>query len=130
MKSFVLLLVAAVTLTACHESLEDRCAREAKEYTEKYCPAPGGKNLIIDSMAFDRTTHTLSYYYSLKGDIDNAAIIQKQKNFLHKQMLGVVRNATTMKTYKDAGYSFRYVYHSSKDKGQVLYDQTITKKEY
>jgi hypothetical protein len=37
---FVDLCDGRVSLTACHESLEDRDERECKEQTEKYCPVP------------------------------------------------------------------------------------------
>ena len=32
--------IFASLLVSCTESLEDKAAREAKEYTEKYCPTP------------------------------------------------------------------------------------------
>ena len=38
MKKFWILAAICTLLAGCRESLEDRCAREAKEYTEKNCP--------------------------------------------------------------------------------------------
>lgn len=35
-----LLFAASGFLVSCGESLEDRAAREAKEFTEKFCPTP------------------------------------------------------------------------------------------
>lgn len=40
MRKIMWLVMAAVLTTACQESLEERCEREAKEYTEKHCPIP------------------------------------------------------------------------------------------
>lgn len=128
MKKLILTMMAAATLTACQESLEDRCAREAKTYTEKKCPAPVGENTVIDSIAFDRQTHTMCYYYRLTGVADDSAIIAK--NDPYKLLLHEVRNATSTKDYKDAGYSFKYTYMSTKQAGRVLFEATFTPKDY
>ena len=67
MKKLWVLSAIMMLLTACQESLEDRCAREAKEYTRKNCPAKMDNNSILDSLTFERETHTLHYYYRLTG---------------------------------------------------------------
>ncbi len=46
----------ASLVVSCTESLEDKAAREAKEYTEKYCPTPYVNDSRTDSAAFDKTT--------------------------------------------------------------------------
>ena len=62
---------------SCQESLEDRCAREAKEYNDKKCPAKVLDGVTIDSLVFDRSTHTLNYYYTFSGMSDNKEMISK-----------------------------------------------------
>ena len=54
MKRTVFLLAIVALLVACQESLEDRCAREAKEYTEKKCPTLVIKDVTLDSLRFER----------------------------------------------------------------------------
>ena len=61
MKKIIGICMAAMMVAACQESLEDRCQREAKTYTEKHCPMPVGKDIVMDSMTFDKATHTISY---------------------------------------------------------------------
>ena len=39
-KKLIYIGIFASLLVSCTESLEDKAAREAKEYTEKYCPTP------------------------------------------------------------------------------------------
>ena len=75
-KLYILLLIGAV-LTACQESFEDRCEREAKDFTTKKCPAQINLNTRIDSMTFDKRTLTVSYYYTMSGSADNAMAIKK-----------------------------------------------------
>ena len=128
MKKIFWILAACLFLTACQETLEQRCAREAKEYTEKNCPAPIAKDVTIDSMSFDVATHTLTYSYTLSGVIDDSAVIRR--NNPTDQMLLQLRNATATKPYKDAGYTFRYIYYSKKNKGTKLFEATFLDKDY
>lgn len=113
---------------ACQESLDEKCARETKDYTEKKCPAPIGENLVIDSMTFDCSTHTLHYFYTLNISDDNETTIDYQdiRNLLLKQ----IRNATSIKEYKDAGYNFAYTYRSAKNRNKILFEATFTYNEY
>ena len=115
-------------LTACQESLEDRCARETKEYTRKNCPAKMDNNSILDSLTFERETHTLHYHYRLTGFADNDSIVEKldAANILKNEL----RNTTTLKLYKDNHYRFAYTYRSEKDPDKILLDLLFTDKDY
>ena len=128
MKKTVVLLLSIVLLTACQESLEDRCAREAKEFTEKNCPRAVDKEIVLDSMAFEKATHTISYLYTLMGTLDDPQRIDS-KHF-RELLLMEVKNSTNLKLYKDAGYSFRYCYYSEKENGTKLFEATFRKSDY
>lgn len=128
MKKMILSLAVLSMLAACHESLEDRCAREVKEYTQKKCPAMIAETVRIDSLAFEKDTHTVHYYYTLIGKVDNARVVAM--NNPRKSLIKEVKNATSMETYKDAGYSFSYTYWSESHPGQKLFETTITQKDY
>ena len=124
-----LVLTAASLLTiSCQESLEERAAREANDYTAKHCPAPVAKGVVMDSMTFTTDSHTFSYYYKLSGVIDDTAYIAR--NNPQKLLLQQVRNSTHLKLYKEAGYNFRYVYTSTKNSGTKLFDATYREKDY
>ncbi|MBQ7419267.1 MAG: hypothetical protein IJV17_00845 [Prevotella sp.] len=123
-----LLIIALLLVCSCQETLEERCAREAKEYSEKHCPAPIAPNVTIDSMSFDVPSHTLTYSYTLSGAADDTAVVRR--NDPKGQMLQYLKNATAMKPYKDAGYNFRYIYYSTKNKGQKIYEATFQEKDY
>lgn len=117
-----------LTITACQESLEDRCAREAKDYTAKKCPAPIGENITIDSLVFERSTHTMCYFYTLTGIADSKEAVDKSDP--RNVLLNGIKNSTSVKAYKDAGYNFKYTYYSAKEKGKVLYTVTFKKGDY
>lgn len=128
MKKTVVLLMGIMLLTACQESLEDRCAREAKEFTEKNCPRAVDKEIVLDSMTFEKSTHTISYLYTLMGTLDDPQRIDS-KHF-RELLLMEVKNSTNLKLYKDAGYSFRYCYYSEKENGTKLFEATFRKSDY
>lgn len=127
-KRLLLLPIAALTLAACQETLEERCVREAKTYTEKNCPANIDPNTTIDSMAFDVKSHTMCYYYTLSGPADSKEVMAKVNP--RKALLEVLRNSTSTKDYKDAGYNFKYIYRSKSKPGTVLFEATFTKNDY
>ena len=128
MKKVFVFACLALLFTACQESLEDRCAREAKAYTAKNCPAKMEENIIIDSLTFERATHTLHYYYRMTGiaDKEDALDTVAAKKILKDGL----KNTTSMKIYKDNDYNFAYTYHSSKDPKKVLFEVTFTKNDY
>lgn len=127
MKKICTLLIMTVLLTGCQETLEERAARESRDYTEKHCPAPIAYQVTMDSMTFDKASHTFSYYYSLNGTLDDSTYL-KQSN-PRDMLLQQVKNSTNLKIYKEADYSFRYVYNSTKNK-VTLFDVTFKQKDY
>ena len=129
MKGIVVTLMAgAMLLISCQESLEDRCAREAKEFTEKNCPRAVDKEIVLDSMTFEKATHTISYLYTLNGTLDDPQRIDS--THFRELLLMEVKNSTNLKLYKDAGYAFRYCYYSEKNNGTKLFEATFRESDY
>jgi hypothetical protein len=128
MKKILVFATLVLFIASCQESLEDRCAREAKQYTAKNCPVRMDKNIIMDSLTFEKATHTLHYYYRLTGlaDKDGALDSIDAKSLLKNEL----KNSTSMKTYKDNGYNFAYTYHSEKDPNKVVFEAIFTEKDY
>ncbi len=128
MKNWFLVVLFASILTSCQESLEDRCEREAKEYTRKNCPSQFDSNIRIDSLTFERETHTLHYYYTLIGQADSEQVMDQIDvvSVVKKEL----KNTTTMKVYKDNKYNFKYTYRSEKDPNRIWSEVTLTAKDY
>ena len=127
MKKFLFLASAAILLTACQESLEDRAAREASEFTRKNCPVRISDVITIDILVFDKSTLTLRYCMTANGVADTTAL---SKTTLRQDMVKALKGNPQIRPYKEAGYKFRYSFFSAKHKGQILYDITISKKDY
>ena len=128
MKKVILFVLAVLTLGACQESLEDKCARECVEFTKRKCPSAVAQDIVVDSMTFDRASHTIQYYYNLTGDSDREdAYLKDQARDLLKNAL---KNTTQVMSYKEAGYNFRYIYYSEKNPETVYLDILLTEKDY
>ncbi len=130
MKKLLVFTIVLVALSGCHESLEDRAARETKEYTEKNCPTPTVNFTRMDSITFDKSSRTVNYYYTLCDKADDTEIINKQKDELRKTLLKSLKVSTQLKVYKQAGFNIKYVYHSEKSPGTILFEAEYTKKDY
>lgn len=128
-KRFLLILpLGMLPFTACQESLEERCARECKEYTKKKCPVLIAKDIYLDSLTFDQSQHLMTYYYTVEGVLDDAEALQQHN--IRGMLLKELKNSAGDKLYKEAGYSFRYVYFSGKQKGMQLVEATFRKSDY
>ena len=127
MKKYWIWAIIGLLFSACQESLEERAERDAKEYTRKHCPTAMDENTIIDSLTFERATHTIHYYYRLTGAADANGINETDALNELRQSL---KNSTSVKTYKDAKYRFAYTYRSAKDPNKILLDVIFTDKDY
>ena len=125
MKKLIYITFLAALVSSCTESLEDKAAREAKEYTEKYCPTPFINDSRTDSASFEKTSRVYTYYVTLRNKADNKKAIDANKQKLHKLQKEALDNNPGLKKYKEAHFTFRFVYHSAKNPQQVLLDDTF-----
>ncbi len=125
MKKLIYITFLAAMVTSCTESLEDRAAREAKEYTEKYCPTPYVNDSRTDSASFDKATKVYSYYMTLRNKADNKEAINANKDKLHKIQKEALDNNPGLKKYKEDHFTFRFIYHSAKNPKEVLLDDSF-----
>ena len=125
MKKMIYAVTFVALLASCTESLLDKAAREAKEYTEKYCPTPYVNDSRTDSAAFDKNTKVYTYYITLRNKADNKQAIDANKEKLHKLQKEALDNNPGLKKYKEEHFTFRFIYHSAKNPKEVLLDDTF-----
>lgn len=128
--SIICLIVTSVSLTSCHESLEDRAERESKEYTQKFCPTPPQNEVITDSLVFNKATKTQTYYMRLTGSIDNPDALKGHEKELEKAMLNTVRQNPSIQPYKEAGFVFEYICRSDKNPKLMILHFKFGPKQY
>lgn len=132
MKFIKMLFIAigCISLMCCQDSLEDKAAKECKEYTQKHCPTPMVNNTRIDSIVYEPQTRTIHYYYSLYNEADNKANVAANKQLLQQKLLNGIKTDTASKLYKEAGFNFRFTYRSGKNPKTILLDETYKKGQY
>lgn len=124
------IIFCAMLLCSCHESLEERAQREAREYTEKYCPTPVQNFTRTDSVAFDPSSKTYHYYCSVTGELDNREIFDKNREKLTEALLANVKENTSFRAYKKEGFAFQWTLRSDSNPKEVYFDRRFTPKEY
>lgn len=122
-------LLGGLTLQSCHENLEERAARECKEYTERNCPQQLGNGVVYDSLTFDIPTQTVHHHYSVTGDADNAQAFAEHKDELRKLELEGLRRDISIQKYKEAGYNFAITIRSGRNPKEVYFHTVFTTKD-
>jgi hypothetical protein len=128
MKKISIFVLLLMSISACQESLEEMAIREAKTYTKKNCPQIMNQTQRMDSLTFNPISHTFGYHYLISGTMDTTAAFHEE--YSRKLLIENVKNATALKSYKDAGYNFEYVYHSQKQPGVILFSTVIRQDDY
>lgn len=131
MKTFLLCTIAStMLLCGCHESLEKRAAREAREYTEKYCPTPVQNYMRTDSVVFDVPSRTYHYYCSIMNELDDSVVFEANRAKFAESFIQTVNESTSLRAYKKEGFNFAWTLRSGKDPKKIWMEKTITEKEY
>ena len=128
MKKIIFFAAALLFLTSCQESLEKRAERMLQDYSEKNCPMRLSEFVTMDSCRFEKSTHTLHYFYQLTGTLDNDSTLNT--GTMRELLVTGLRNETSTRVYKEAGYNFMYTYFSQKHPENILFETIITKEEY
>jgi len=131
MKTFLYCAIAsAMRLCSCHESIEKRAQREAREYTEKNCPTPVLNYMRTDSVVFETSTRTYHYYLSVMNDLDDAKIFELNLKLIVDNFMKQVDESTSLRAYKQEGFNFAWTLRSGKDPKVTYYEKVYTPKEY
>lgn len=104
------------------------CKRGEGVHQEKIALPKLDKNINIDSLTFERETHTLHYYYTLTGVADREGVMEDINGV--QILKDNLKNSTALKTYKENHYNFTYTYRSEKDPKKILMEVTLTDKDY
>lgn len=134
MKNYLLYLFIAlggiVILACCTESFENRCRREAREYTERMCPRAMTAGMVMDSMVFVDDPIGFTYYYTLDGALDDPELLTEEVlDAFHDELLLNLRQDINLKRYKERDFTFAYKYYS-RSTGELLTEATIPPEDY
>ena len=117
----------AAMCVACHkQTFDERVQFEVEQFNKKEAPKRLDMYTTFDSMAYDTQTLTLSYFYTIEGDVEASMF---PIDAMKEELLGNMRNSIQLKTHKEHGLSFRYVYFLQKT-GKPFLDCTFTPEDY
>lgn len=124
-------IAIALGLASCnYENFDERCERESKEYTAKQCPRRMDEHTMMDSLVYDKSNRTLTYYYTVEGILDNDSVMTPDAcNILEQNIKEAIVSSVDLKTHKDKGINFCYLY-CSKSTGKVRAKCVVTKEDY
>ena len=130
MRKGMFFILVAVLFSACQETLEEKAKRECEEYTFKNCPSPveGSQDMWLDSMVFDKDSHTFKRYFRMTGALDNEEAFGRVD--IREKLIDELRNTTSAHAYKDAGYNFAYYCRSGSEPDKILLEITLTPEDY
>ena len=129
MKRLLLFALLAVMFTGCRESLEERAAREAETFTEQTCPNRIDQFTTLNKVSFDKATHTFTNEYTLTGDADRQ-LSDSEKENIKEALRKTLAYDTKQRVYREAGYSYHYVYYSQSAPKTIIFEATFTNKDY
>lgn len=132
MRNLLYISLAAFIVASCQENFDERCKKEAADFTEKYCPQEVEPGNTLDSTTYDIASHTYYYWYSLSGKLDSQearTIMTGQKETLRQMLLNKLINSVELKSCKDRGIDFVYTY-KSKSRGTKVIEIKLTKNDY
>lgn len=123
MKRYLLLFPALAATVGCQENFDQFLVREAREYTEKHCPAIVAPDTRLDSATYDPAARTYHYWYTLTGQLDRPeaiAHLQTQQTTLRKELAAQLRATPAMKQCIEARINFGYTYCSATSRRPVV----------
>ena len=118
---FFFVILAAIT--SCQENFDNRCQREAKEYTQRFCPQKMDKYITLDSTTYDKKIKTYCYWYSITKNTYTESIrtqLKSQEADFRSKLLLMLINSVQLKSYKDNGINFEYVYKYSDEQSPFI----------
>ena len=104
------------------QTLDEKAQHDVDEYNRRYCPTPAINYIRTDSIAFDAPRHAFIYYCSFCELLDDAEIVQLNKDKITSVLQNNVKHSTSMKPYVESGYRFHYVCRSDSSPQTILFD--------
>ncbi len=113
------------------ETKDERFQREFLQFTQKECPKFVDEWTKLDSAVYDIESRTLTYFYTVKGELDDEAVYTNEQMIsdFHDTILKGLKGSLQLKVYKDESISFRYNY-CSETTGKQYLEFTFTPEDY
>lgn len=127
MKKLFLFVWCMAICTACHKkTFDDIVTEEVERFNAKEAPKRLDMYTTFDSMAYDIDEQTLSYYYTIEGELDSDLF---PTELVKEELKNNLSSSLQLKAHKERGLNFHYKYLSKKT-GETKVECTFTREDY
>lgn len=93
--------------------------KQLAEKTNQSCPTRISETITLDSTAYNDKSNTVSYFYSVTGELDNPAYMNAHYDTFKQALQNAVDNSVDMEEYRNYGTTIRYIYFSGSNRKQL-----------
>lgn len=123
MKKATIIIAAfgLITLSGCQSGRN----RQAQKFSQmarsinQSCPQRMSETIRLDSTNYDEKNNVMSYFYSVSGELDDAAYMSARYDTFKQALQKAIDNSMEMEEYRNYGTSIRYVYFSGSNQKQL-----------
>lgn len=77
------------------------------------------ETITLDSTRYDEKTNTVSYFYSVTGELDNATYMDSHYATFKQALQEAVDNSADMEPYRKFGTTVSYLYFSGSSRKRL-----------
>lgn len=118
-KEILLTIAVAVTLAGCNGKSSTRKFKDMAEKLNKTYPIRLNETVTVDSTHYDETHNTVSYFYTVTGELDNPQFMDSHYATYKQALKEAIENSVDMEEYRKAGSTIRYIYFSGSNGKQL-----------
>ena len=111
------LLIA--TLAACTGKGPARKFKETAERLNQTYPIRLNETITIDSTHYNKKDNTVSYYYTVTGELDDPQFMDNNYATYKKALQEAIDNSGEMEEYRKFGSKIKYIYYSGSNKKKL-----------
>ena len=111
--------IIRLALTACTSKGPARKFKETTEKLNKTYPIRLNETVTIDSTHYDEQNNTVSYYYTVTGELDSPQFMNSNYATYKKALQEAIDNSVEMEEYRKFGSKIKYIYYSGSNKKKL-----------
>ena len=118
-KEILLSALLIATLAACTGKGPARKFKETAERLNQTYPIRLNETITIDSTHYNEKDNTVSYYYTVTGELDDPQFMDNNYATYKKALQEAIDNSVEMEEYRKFGSKIKYIYYSGSNKKKL-----------
>ena len=118
-KEILLSALLIATLAACTGKGPARKFKETAERLNQTYPIRLNETITIDSTHYNKKDNTVSYYYTVTGELDDPQFMDNNYATYKKALQEAIDNSVEMEEYRKFGSKIKYIYYSGSNKKKL-----------